>query len=187
MVRFSGPRLFLAAAISVALMACAPAASQNGNSTHTVASAPGIASGGEAANPVRQQNTDIGEASVLKSGLTGVWEGVSVAQCLNGMPDPGRCNAWQNITLTMFQSGDKVTGYYKCAYGTQVCRNLDENGVIRNGTIKHGRLMMRVMLPDGSMCFFTGIPRHNHLSGGYSCLQGGGLLEEGHFRTQRSY
>jgi hypothetical protein len=121
------------------------------------------------------------------SGVTGVWEGTTVARCLPGMPDPGRCNAWQDITLTMFQDGERVTGFYKCAYGSQVCRNLDEHGVIRNGTMRSGRLMMRVMLPDGSMCFFTGIPHNDQLSGGYSCLQGGGLLEEGRFRTQRSY
>ncbi|MGH7934882.1 MAG: hypothetical protein ACREQN_17205 [Candidatus Binataceae bacterium] len=119
--------------------------------------------------------------------VAGVWEGRSIAQCLASMPDPGRCEAMQNITFTMFQSGDKVTGYYKCAYGNQVCRNLDESGVIKDGKMIKARLMMRVMLPDGSMCFFTGIPQNDHFNGGYSCLQGAGLIEQGRFYTQRSY
>lgn len=122
-----------------------------------------------------------------KPGLTGVWEGVSVANCGGvHLEDMGRCDATQNITLTMFQEGEKVTGYYRCAYGNQNCRNQAETGVIKNGSIVGRRLMMRVLLDDGSMCYFTGIPSGDHLDGGYSCGTTG-LFEQGHFRTQRSY
>ena len=87
----------------------------------------------------------------------------------------------------MFQQGNQITGYYKCAFGNQMCRHLNESGLIRNGTIRHTRLMMRVMHEDGSMCFFTGRPRGNRFEGGYECLQGGGIVEQGTFRTQRTY
>ncbi|MGH7880306.1 MAG: hypothetical protein ACREQD_12540, partial [Candidatus Binataceae bacterium] len=69
----------------------------------------------------------------------------------------------------------------------QVCRNLDENGVIRNGLMNGRRLTMRVMLEDGSMCFFTGMPLNDVIEGRYSCLQGGGVVERGAFRTERNY
>jgi hypothetical protein len=121
-------------------------------------------------------------------GVTGYWNGVSVSACIGDTTaNPGRCHAEQNITLTMLQQGDAITGFYTCAYGTEICRNLDETGVIRNGEMIGRRLRMRVMLGDGSMCFFTGIPKASVLEGNYSCLQGGGLVERGAFHTERSY
>jgi hypothetical protein len=123
-----------------------------------------------------------------QSGVTGEWEGVSQADCLVETEiDPSRCNAEQKITLTMVQQGVSVSGYYHCDYGTQVCRNLDESGVIRDGHMTGRRLSMRVMLEDGSMCFFTGMPQNNVIEGRYSCLQGGGIVERGAFRTVRAY
>jgi len=120
-------------------------------------------------------------------GLTGVWEGISVADCIGiQIDDLGRCEATQNITLTMFQEGEKVSGYYRCAYGNQNCRDQAETGVIRNGNMLGRRLMMRVMLEDGSMCYFTGIPAGDRLDGRYSCMTSG-LFEKGGFHTERSY
>jgi len=122
------------------------------------------------------------------SGVTGVWQGISHADCNDvTIGNPGRCGATQNISLTMMQQGDTVSGFYKCAYGTEVCRNLDENGVIRDGRMAGGRLTMRVMLEDGSMCFLTGRPLQGVIDGRYSCLQGGGVVERGAFRTQLHY
>ena len=122
------------------------------------------------------------------AGVTGVWQGVSHADCIDvTIGNPGRCGATQNIILTMMQQGDTVSGFYKCAYGTEVCRNLNESGVIRNGQMTSGRLWMRVMLEDGSMCFFTGRPLQGVIEGRYSCLQGGGVVERGAFRTQLHY
>jgi hypothetical protein len=120
--------------------------------------------------------------------VTGVWRGVSHADCsMISIGNPGRCGATQNIVLTMLQQGDSVSGFYKCAFGTEVCRNLDEDGVIRNGKIQSGRLMIRVMLQDGSMCFFTGRPLQGVIQGRYSCLQGAGVVERGAFRTELSF
>jgi hypothetical protein len=101
--------------------------------------------------------------------------------------DPGRCSAMQNITLTMFQTGAAVTGFYACAYGNQVCRHLNETGVIRRGSVTRTRLTLRVMHEDGSMCFFTGWPKDGRFDGGYECLQGGGIIEQGTFKTRRTY
>lgn len=127
-------------------------------------------------------------SSTLQAGVTGEWEGVSQADCLAETEiDPSRCHAEQKISLTMVQQGLSVSGYYHCEYGTQVCRNLDQSGVIRNGHMTGRRLSMRVMLEDGSMCFFTGMPQNDVIEGRYSCLQGGGVVERGAFRTVRAY
>src|SRR5689334_12333696 len=113
-------------------------------------------------NPVAQTVTSVTSSqppsdpasSAHDIGISGVWQGMSYADCMGiGIDNPGRCAAVQNITLTMFQHGQKVTGFYTCAYGNQVCRNLDEQGVIRNGEMNGLRLTMRVMLEDGARCF----------------------------------
>ncbi len=118
--------------------------------------------------------------------VTGVWQGISQADCIT-INDPGRWAAMQNITLTLIQQGDVVTGYYKCSYGNEVCRNLDEKGAIRNGSLERGWLLIRIMLEDGSMCFFTGRPLQGVLEGRYSCLQGAGLVERGAFEAVLNY
>jgi len=124
----------------------------------------------------------------LKSPVTGFWQGVSSADCLvDAGEEAGRCHAVQKITLTMVQQGDSITGLYRCAYGDQVCRNLNTEGAIRDGRMIGRRLQIRVMLGDGSMCFFTAIPQGGVMDGRYSCLQGGGLVERGAFRTVRVY
>ena len=135
-------------------------------------------------------NTDPDSARPAPSanpGVSGVWQGVSIANCEGDPSDPGRCNAEQKITLTMFQQRDGITGFYKCAFGNQLCRHLDETGLIRDGTLKYTRLTFRVMLEDGSMCLFTGRPAANEFEGGYECLQGGGIIEQGIFQTRRNY
>ena len=63
---------------------------------------------------------------------------------------------------------------------------MNETGVIKDGKMIGGRLMMRVMLKDGSMCFFTGVPQGDELQGAYVCIYGAGG-EGGRFRTERSY
>ncbi len=73
------------------------------------------------------------------NGVTGVWEGMS----------QGPRAAMRYITLTMVQQGNDVTGYYRWAYGTQLCRNMEESGVIKDGKMIGKRLMMGVMLGDG--------------------------------------
>lgn len=119
--------------------------------------------------------------------ITGVWQGRSFADCpiLTTM-NPGRCGAMQRITLTMFQNGPRISGSYRCAYGNENCRDLAETGVIRNGQMTASLLRLAVMLEDGSLCRFTGIPQNGVLEGRYQC-HWGGPMEQGGFRVERSY
>lgn len=163
-----GVRGLLAAALAIAMCGCAAASPM-----------PGIADPDDAPKSAAAGGADWG--------VSGVWQGISISGCVGEPSDPGRCAAMQKITLTMFQEGAEVTGFYRCAFGNQVCRHLNERGVIRNGTLNRTRLMMRVMHDDGSMCFFTGRHTGDRLDGGYECLQGGGIIEQGTFQTRRSY
>ena len=169
-----------AAALAIVMWGCASVTTPPGGDE---SSPPGAASA--VAQPAADQSGPPGGRA--DRGVSGVWQGISVSNCIGQPSDPGRCAAMQSITLTMFQQGAEVTGFYKCAYGTQVCRHLNETGVIRNGKVNGTLLMMRVMHEDGSMCFFTGRPAGNRFNGGYECLQGGGIIEQGRFQTLRTY
>jgi ribosomal protein L27 len=126
-------------------------------------------------------------AGLSDEDVSGVWEGSSIADCVGiAIANPGRCRAVENIMLTMIQRGTKVTGSYRCSFGTEDCRNHEESGAIRYGSFKRGRVMVRVMLEDGASCYFTGIPRKNRFNGGYSCV-GGAVVEQGRFETRRRY
>jgi len=119
--------------------------------------------------------------------VTGVWQGRSFADCpILTTTNPGRCAAMQHITLTMFQDGPRVSGSYRCAFGNENCRDLAETGVIRDGQMTARLLCIAVMLEDGSMCRFTGMPHNGILEGRYRC-HWGGPMEQGGFRVERSY
>jgi hypothetical protein len=126
-------------------------------------------------------------ASLPVNNITGVWQGRSFADCpVVTTTNPGRCGAMQYITLTMFQDGPRVVGSYRCAYGNENCRDLAETGVISNGQMTARLLRIAVMLEDGSMCRFTGMPQNGILEGRYQC-HWGGPMEQGGFRVERSY
>jgi hypothetical protein len=119
--------------------------------------------------------------------VTGVWQGRSFADCpIVTTTNPGRCGAMQYITLTLFQKGPNISGSYRCAYGNENCRDLAETGVIRNGQMTARLLRIAIMLEDGSMCRFTGMPQNGILEGRYQC-HWGGPMELGGFRVERSY
>lgn len=188
-------RCLLMAALAIA-SGCAGVHQQGGTASTTprsdaaAANAQSDAAQAEVAPVAGQPAAAVQAAQTDRSadrGVSGVWQGISISDCVNEPSDPGRCSAMQRITLTMFQQGATVTGFYKCAYGNQVCRHMDETGVIRSGTLKSTRLMMRIMHEDGSMCFFTGRPDGDRFEGGYECLQGGGIVEQGTFQTRRTY
>jgi hypothetical protein len=123
----------------------------------------------------------------VASDVTGVWQGSSFADCpVITTTNPGRCGAMQRITLIMLQNGSRISGSYRCAYGNENCRDLAETGVIRNGQITARLLRITVMLGDGSMCRFTGIPESGTLRGRYQC-HWGGPMEQGGFFVERSY
>jgi hypothetical protein len=155
--------LFLLTLLSF-VYGCAPAASKSGAST-----APTL--------PPKLSASDV----------TGVWQGRSFADCpIITTTNPGRCGAMQRITLIILQDGSRLSGSYKCAFGNENCRDLAETGVIRQGEMTARLLRIVVMLEDGSMCRFTGMPQNGIIEGRYQC-HWGGPMEQGGFRVERSY
>ena len=135
----------------------------------------------------RSAATPVPETVSPASNVTGVWQGRSFADCpIITTTNPGRCGAMQLITLTIFQNGPQISGSYRCAYGNENCRDLAESGVIRNGQMTARLLRLAIMLEDGSMCRFTGMPLNGVLEGRYQC-HWGGPMEQGGFRVERSY
>lgn len=121
-------------------------------------------------------------------GVTGVWHGQIRANCnVVMMADVTRCGAVNPITLTLLQKENNVSGYYRCAYGNMNCYNMNQTGKIATGSMGSKLLKLRVMMPDGSDCLFNGWPAGDAMRGSYSCLQGGGLLEQGLWKASRSY
>jgi hypothetical protein len=116
-------------------------------------------------------------------GVTGVWQGKSSARCAM-TSDRTRCGAVNDITFTMVQRGSKVTGSYKCAYGNMNCRNMNNTGEIIDGTMEK-LLTLRVMMPDGSSCRFSGQPSGDSIKGGYRC-KGAPRAEQGTWEARRS-
>jgi hypothetical protein len=119
--------------------------------------------------------------------VTGVWIGRSFASCGAFLHERGRCFAIQNISFTLVQEKSSVTGFYRCSYGNAACFNLDELGKVRDAKMGLRLLSMRVMMEDGSDCIFHGVPQGDHMQGGYMCLQGGGIIEQGDWHAQRAY
>jgi hypothetical protein len=137
--------------------------------------------------PISTKPAALSASKLSFSNITGVWQGRSFADCpIITTTDPGRCGAMQLITLTMFEDGGRITGSYRCSYGNENCRDLAETGVIRNGQMTARLLRIVVMLEDGSMCRFTGMPQNGILEGRYQC-HWGGPMEQGGFRVERSY
>jgi hypothetical protein len=122
-----------------------------------------------------------GLASAQGANVTGLWSGSTrVTPCAFSS---GRCNAVNNITLILKQQGDRIKGKYTCAYGNLNCRNggADDTGEIVSGRISGNEIRLSVVIPaDVSNCYYNGrLASPTTIRGGYSCYQGGGLLEEG--------
>jgi hypothetical protein len=124
------------------------------------------------------------ESNQESPGVTGVWHGKSSAGCTM-TSDRTRCRAVNDITFTMVQRGSKVTGSYQCAYGNMNCRNINTTGKIADGKMEKTLLTMRVIMPDGSSCRFSGQPSGDSIKGGYSC-KGAPRAEQGTWDARRS-
>jgi hypothetical protein len=117
--------------------------------------------------------------------LIGVWKGGSL--CRWRRIGAG-CRGAVNIAFTLFPAvRSKITGFYSCEAGTVGCRYGLENGAIATVEMNGRRLWLRVMLGDGSSCLFTSRVGRDRMAGGYECLQGAGLVEQGQWWVERSY
>ena len=117
--------------------------------------------------------------------LIGVWRGGSICRWSRIGTS---CRGAVNIAFTLFPALRlKMSGFYSCTTGTVSCRNLLENGAIGSVEINGKRLWLRVMLGDGSSCLFTSRFGHDRMAGGYECLQGAGLVEQGRWWVERIY
>jgi len=116
--------------------------------------------------------------------IVGVWAGTTVANC--SMSARNRCNAEQKVTITLIQDS-KLTGYYRCAYGTLNCLNMNETGKVVDANLNESRVTIRVAMPDATSCLYSGLIKNDALRGGYSCNSGGATIEQGSWQAQRSY
>src|ERR1700691_391464 len=62
------------------------------------------------------------------NGVVGVWEGATRASC--NTSSASRCNAQQNVSLTLIEGDKGLGGFYRCSYLTQNCYNMNETGKI---------------------------------------------------------
>jgi hypothetical protein len=128
------------------------------------------------------------ESNDADSGFAGVWQGTTLSSCAAFSHLPSRCDAEQVVTITLLEGPDaKFTGRYTCAYGNMDCYHANDTGKVANVIIAGARMTIRVIMPDGTSCLYTGIDVNQTVNGGYSCYQGGGLIEEGSWRARRSY
>jgi hypothetical protein len=119
---------------------------------------------------------------------TGVWQGTTLASCSIDLPLQSRCNAQQNVTITLLQGQDsKFSGKYQCSYGNMDCYHSNDTGKVIAVSMAGRRVTIRVLMPDGTSCIFTGRYVNETINGGYTCYQGGARLEQGEWRARRSY
>lgn len=168
--------IMLSASLSALTFGCAS------GSAETYSSVPADRSAAPASGERAASSAD------AESGFAGVWQGTTLASCAAFAYLPSRCNAEQNVTITLLQSPDgKFTGRYTCAYGNMDCYHANETGKVIEVSNAGARMSVRVIMPDATSCIFTGINVNQTINGGYSCYQGGGLIEQGSWRAHRSY
>ncbi len=123
-----------------------------------------------------------------ETGMAGVWEGTTLASCAAFTYITSRCDAEQKVTITLLAGPHgKMTGRYMCAYGNMDCYDANYTGKVIDAGMEGARMSIRVMMPDATSCIYTGINTNETINGGYTCYQGGGLIEEGSWRARRSY
>ncbi len=167
------------AAILIALASMAAAGCATGGAGEVGYVAPPRVTAPAAATASARPSTD------KAGGVVGVWEGLTLADCSTSPSN--RCNAQQKVTLTLIEGAKGLTGFYRCAYGTMNCHNMNETGKVVHATLNGGQVTARVAMPDGTSCIYTGRTAGNDVNGGYSCYGGGALIESGSWKGRRSY
>jgi hypothetical protein len=163
------------ATLSAMILGCAYPSSE------TYSSAPAETSAGSApAAPAA--------SSSAESDFAGVWQGTTLASCAAFAHLPSRCDAEQKVTITLLQGANgKFSGSYTCAYGNMDCYHENTTGKVIDVTTARARMTIRVIMPDATSCIYTGLDVNQTVNGGYTCYQGGGLIEEGSWQARRSY
>jgi len=127
-------------------------------------------------------------SGAAESDFAGVWQGTTLASCAEFRHLPGRCDAEQKVTITLLQGANgKFSGRYTCAYGNMDCYHENTTGKVVDVSIIGARMNIRIIMPDVTSCIFTGRDVNQSVNGGYTCYQGGGLIEEGSWQARRSY
>ena len=128
------------------------------------------------------------QSAPVPAGVEGLWSGTSLASCERLTTEFGRCNAQQKITFNIVRSNSKQGGTYSCEYGNMVCRNGNDLGKIVGLTMTGSDLTrLRVELPDGSSCLFSGIFQKVEVRGIYQCYGGASIIEQGSWRASRQF
>lgn len=119
------------------------------------------------------------------SDLLGIWEGTTVAR---NVSEPGRRGAQQLVTITLLEGQNStITGYYKCSYGNQTCFGQNTTGNVMAASLEGSRILINVRLPDATTCILSGEVMNSLATGGYTVYTGGGILEQGDWRSQHYY
>jgi hypothetical protein len=67
------------------------------------------------------------------------------------------------------------------------CYHANETGKVIGVSLTGARINIRIIMPDATSCIFTGRNVNQTIDGGYTCYQGGSLIEQGSWRARRSY
>jgi hypothetical protein len=127
-------------------------------------------------------------SGVDASSVSGVWQGTTLATCAAFVSIPSRCNAEQKVTIRLTETpGGGFTGTYSCAYGNMDCYDANYSGKVIAASVDGSRLSIRVLMPDATSCVFSGTDTDQNINGGYTCYQGGTLIEQGTWQAHRSY
>jgi hypothetical protein len=122
--------------------------------------------------------------------VAGAWSGTTRAIPCDVLASAGRCNAVNNITITLNQSGSQLTGKYTCATGNMICRHggADDSGDIDSGSISGNQFNLSVIIPaDVSNCYYHGATTSaTEANGVYMCYQGGMQVEQGVWNLSRA-
>lgn len=120
--------------------------------------------------------------------ISGSWAGTSVASCAPFQTKPGRCRAENQIDFLILQDGSNIRGSYSCAYGNMTCLDGNESGQIVAATFfRSDSVTLRVQMPDGSSCLFSGTFDDAKVGGTYKCIEGGGIAENGNWHVKRPF
>jgi len=139
-------------------------------------------------SPAANAPAQTASSGETESGFAGVWEGTTLASCAAFAHLPSRCDAEQKVTITLLQGAEgKFTGRYTCAYGNMDCYHETTTGKVIDVTTIGARMNIRVLMPDATSCIYTGLDVNQSINGGYTCYQGGGMIEEGSWLARRSY